>query len=112
MLRRFVFVLIMTFSATGAAYAQPVACVDPTQSWKWEYSNNDPINFIHYYLSYVNWPKMIWGSSNWGDIFGPGQISQVLSTGYNSQIVHEMDNVPMPQATRFNQIGYGVSPGP
>lgn len=81
-MRRFAFLLLLLIPRV--AWAQ--ACLDPTQSWSWTYTN-DPIASITYYLD-----------------------SEVLETIYLSGVVHLLNAVPYVTAQRFQSIGYGVSP--
>ena len=85
-MRRWITILFCLFA--HSALAQAPSCLDPTQSWSWTY-NNDPITSITYYLN-----------------------SQVLNTQYASGVVHLLANVPLNTATRFQRIGWGVSPDP
>lgn len=68
--------------------AQPVSCIDPTQSMGWSYIN-DQIQSITYYLD-----------------------TQILSVGYISGIFHLANKVPLGVAQKFQTLGYGVSPDP
>jgi hypothetical protein len=85
MVRLFLAIVIVAF-AHHQARSQPVTCVDPTQSWAWQYQN-DKIQFITYYLD-----------------------TQILSVAYRNGIFHLANKVPLGVAQKFETLGYGVSP--
>ena len=79
-------VVLATILIQREVLAQPVTCVDPTQSWAWQYQN-DKIQFITYYLD-----------------------TQILSVAYRNGIFHLANKVPLGVAQKFETLGYGVSP--
>ena len=78
----------LTVMGISSAHAQPTTCLDPSQSWAWQYQN-DKIQFITYYLD-----------------------TQILSVAYRNGIFHLANKVPNGVAQKFQTLGYGVSPDP
>ena len=82
---------ILSLMLAGLLYAtpvkaQPVTCLDPTQSWSWAYTA-DIIQSILYYLNF-----------------------RLLSVLYADGTMHIQANVPIQTAQRFQSLGFGVSP--
>ena len=72
----------------GSATAQPVSCVDPTQSWSWSYPTDRVIASISYYLD-----------------------TEILAVFFQAADgSHFANEVPIGVAQQFQTLGYGVSP--
>ena len=80
--------IINVMGLVATACAQPVSCVDPTQSWAWSYPTDTLISSISYYLD--------------------TEILAVFFVANDGS--HFANEVPIGVAQQFQTLGYGVSP--
>ena|SRR5579859_127639 len=80
--------IILLQTLIGSAVAQPVSCVDPTQSYSWSYPADTLIAAISYYLD-----------------------TEILAVFFKANDgSHFANEVPIGVAQQFQTLGYGVSP--